>query len=178
MCSSSFKDKISWSRLFSFPKTLNAASRPERFLHLFFKIIQLIIICSWAIILLLNSTRFPWFLVPAKGPTITSITSPTSTELKVTWGNLTEDDANGIITNYSVCYQVTGSEKDSCTNSITVIGGSTTTATLMGLNEATTYDVAVKAATAVGFGVLGDTMVKKTLEDGKCRKSDAWSLSI
>ena len=40
----------------------------------------------------------------------------------------------------------------------------------MGLNEATMYDVAVKAANAVGFGVLGTKMAKKTLEDGKCRK--------
>ena len=64
------------------------------------------------------------------------------------------------------------SQNISCAKNVTVNNGNTTTATLMVLNEATMYDVAVKAATTAGFGVLGTKMVKKTLEDCKCRKSD------
>ena len=40
--------------------------------------------------------------------------------------------------------------------------------TLTALKKATMYDVAVKAATAVGFGDLGAEKNGKTLEDGKC----------
>ena len=83
---------------------------------------------------------------------------------------LSLNDSNGIITNYSVCYQLPSSQNVSCAKNVTVNNGNTTKATLMGLNEATMYDVAVKAANAVGFGVLGTKMAKKTLEDGKCRK--------
>ena len=36
---------------------------------------------------------------------------------------------------------------------------------LTGLNEATNYDVAVKAATEIGFGDLGVTVNASTLED-------------
>ena len=38
---------------------------------------------------------------------------------------------------------------------------------LTGLNEATNYDVAVKAATKIGFGDLGVTMNESTHEDSK-----------
>ena len=108
------------------------------------------------------------FLVPAKGPTIKNITSPTSTQLKVMWDELSDDNSNGIITQYRVCYHVTSSEEVFCAKNITVIGKSNTMVTLTALKKATMYDVAVKAATAVGFGDLGPEKNRKTLEDGKC----------
>ena len=42
-----------------------------------------------------------------------------------------------------------------------------TAVTLTGLNEASIYEVAVKAATTIGFGNLGLTMNGTTLEDSK-----------
>ena len=116
----------------------------------------------------LNIARCLCFLVPAKGPTIKNITSPTSTQLKVMWDELSDDNSNGIITQYRVCYHVTSSEEVFCAKNITVIGKSNTMVTLTALKKATMYDVAVKAATAVGFGDLGAEKNGKTLEDGKC----------
>ena len=58
-------------------------------------------------------------------------------------------------------------ENVSCDNSIIVIGEDATTANLTLLNEATMYDVAVKAATVEGFGPLGPKNDGTTDEDGK-----------
>ena len=107
------------------------------------------------------------FLAPEKGPTIKSITPLNSTALKVTWEKLSLNDSNGIVTNYTVCYQLASSEKVSCANNIIVTGEDATTANLIELNEATVYDVAVKAATVEGLGPLGPKMNGETLEAGK-----------
>ena len=50
------------------------------------------------------------------------------------------------------------------------VDGKTTTAALTGLNEATMYDVAVKASTAKGFGPLGPKENGTTLGDGEYSK--------
>ena len=91
----------------------------------------------------------------------------TSTSVVIAWNEISQDDANGVITNYSVCYKVSQnlSEVD-CTSSKTV-DASTTTFNLTGLNEATTYVVAVRAKTSKGFGKLGMAVNITTLEDSK-----------
>ena len=106
--------------------------------------------------------QFFCFLGPSKGPIITNIT-PSSNTLKVTWGKLTEDDSNGAITKYEVCYQL-GSSVSDCTNSKEVNGVDNTTTHLTGLEPATMYTVAVRAFTAVGSGPLGKRLSTTTLE--------------
>ena len=88
------------------------------------------------------------------------------------WDELSDDNSKGIISKYSVCYQVTSSKEVFCAKNITVIGKSNTTTTLTALKKATMYNVAVKAANAVGFGDHGLKKIGKTLEDGKCVMSD------
>ena len=89
--------------------------------------------------------------------------------MKVFWGELSNDDANGEIIKYEVCYKASEDLTDinRCNLSKTVDNGNTREAVLDKLNEATTYNVAVKAATSKGFGHLGAVNTSKTLEAGK-----------
>ena len=88
--------------------------------------------------------------------------------MKITWEKLSLDDANGEITEYEVCYKASDTSTDiDCTLKKSVDDGNTREVVLDGLNEATTYNVAVKAATSQGFGDLGTTMTRKTLEASK-----------
>ena len=90
------------------------------------------------------------------------------TSMKVRWGSLSVAEANGTIIKYDVCYKASETATDvDCSLKATVNDGTTTEVTLNGLNEATTYNVAVKAANANGFGDLGPIVTKKTLEASK-----------
>ena len=83
------------------------------------------------------------------------------------WKKLTSDESNGIIIYYTVCYKVHSTSEPYCYLQGTVFGGKNTMMILTGLNEATNYDVAVKASTKIGFGDLGVTVNESTLEDSK-----------
>ena len=88
--------------------------------------------------------------------------------MKITWERLSVDDANGVITKYEVCYKASDTSTDiDCTLKKSVDDGNTRQVVLGGLNEATTYNVAVQAATSQGFGDRGTTMTQKTLEASK-----------
>ena len=90
-----------------------------------------------------------------------------STALEVTWEKLEESDTNGNITGYRVCYATQQLSLVSCLEYQAVAGIKNTTFNLTGLNEATTYFVAVKAGTQVGFGPNGNNLTNTTLEDSK-----------
>ena len=94
-----------------------------------------------------------------------------STSMTVSWGGLSIDDANGLITKYAVCYKASEIPSDiDCSLQETVVnnnGNNGGEVDLKDLNEATNYNIAVKASTAVGFGVLGDVHTTKTSEDSK-----------
>ena len=102
-----------------------------------------------------------------KGATVTRVHSVSSTKLEVTWVELRKNETNGEITGYRVCYETEQSFVDSCAKYRDVVGVDNTTFNLTGLNEATSYFVAVKAGTAVGFGPIGNILNNRTLEDGK-----------
>ena len=88
--------------------------------------------------------------------------------MKVFWGNLSSDDADGVIIKYAVCYKASENKADiDCDMNKTVNKSDTREVLLDGLNEATTYIVAVKAANKVDFGILGAVDTNKTLEAGK-----------
>ena len=109
-----------------------------------------------------------YFSEPSRGPSITAITNVTATSMEINWEKLSLDDANGVITKYEVCYKASDTAADiDCTLKKSVSNGDTREVVLNGLNEATTYNVAVKAATSQGFGDLGITMTQKTLEASK-----------
>ena len=88
--------------------------------------------------------------------------------MKITWDKLSPDVSNGNITHYQVCYKASKNPGDvNCNLSQNVSGVDNTTTVLRGLNEATAYNIAVKARTIVGFGNLGSASNQTTLEDGK-----------
>ena len=74
---------------------------------------------------------------------------------------------NSNITYYLVCYKVQKSTVDICSDQKRVDGVNNRTTVLSNLNEFTTYDVAIKAATAHGEGPPGEKKSETTLEDGK-----------
>ena len=92
--------------------------------------------------------------------------------MTVSWGGLSVDNANGIITKYAVCYKASENALDiDCILNETVVNTNDNSGgevDLKGLNEATNYNIAVKASTAVGFGALGNGHTAKTSEDSKC----------
>ena len=88
--------------------------------------------------------------------------------MKVSWETLSNDDANGVITKYEVCYKASDVTTDiDCSLKKEINDGNTREVTLDRLNEATSYNVAVKAATAEGFGPLGAVSTEKTSEASK-----------
>ena len=102
---------------------------------------------------------------PSRGPSIDSITEVTDTSMKIIWEKLNNDDANGVITMYDVCYKASDTSTDiDCNLKKSVNNGDTREVVLDSLNEATTYNVAVKAKTSQGFGDLGTIITKKTPE--------------
>ena len=105
------------------------------------------------------------FLVPTSGPNITDINAISSTSISISWGNVSEDDANGIITLYFVCYQVESSQDDICSVKQRVDGVNYRSTVLSNLKPFTTYAVAVQAATSKGAGTPGKKASERTLED-------------
>ena len=80
------------------------------------------------------------------------------------WGKLNNDDANGVITMYEVCYKPSYTSTDIDCNLKKSVTNDTREVVLDSLNEATTYNVAVKAKTSQGFGDLGNIITYKTVE--------------
>ena len=84
------------------------------------------------------------------------------------WEKLSDDDANGVITMYEICYKASDNSTDiDCNVKKAVNDSDTREVVLDGLSEATTYNVAVKAKTSKGFGNLGTIKTNTTLEAGK-----------
>ena len=109
-----------------------------------------------------------YFTEPSRGPNIISITDVKSNSMKVSWEKLTNDDSNGVIIKYEVCYKASEDTEDiDCNLKKNVSIVNTLEVTLDGLSVATSYNVAVKASTQVDFGDLGNVVTKKTLEASK-----------
>ena len=79
---------------------------------------------------------------------------------------LSHDDANGEITQYRVCYKPVISSANLC-KSFKAVNKNIPSTTVFGLEKYTSYFVAVSAATAIGFGPPGTSVIARTLEDGK-----------
>ena len=85
----------------------------------------------------------------------------------VNWELLSPDDANGEITEYRVCYKQISFSGNLCESFTTVVGKNVRSQTLSGLKKYTSYEVAVQASTAIGFGPAGTSAVAQTFEDSK-----------
>ena len=81
-------------------------------------------------------------------------------------------DTNGDITHYFVCHKPQTSSNDICYVTRRVDGVDNRSTVLNGLNEFTTYSVAIQAATSDGNGTHGAIENVMTLEDSKyCQRN-------
>jgi hypothetical protein len=90
-----------------------------------------------------------------------------STSLNVEWNGLNNDDANGVITQYRVCYKKVSSSGNICNLPFRETMGNVRRITLSNLDKYMDYVVAVQAATKIGFGKIGANMTGRTKEDSK-----------
>ena len=80
---------------------------------------------------------------------------------------MNNDDKNGVITRYRVCYKKLSSSGDICNSQVGETMGNVRRITLSNLEKYTNYVVAVKAGTKIGFGRLGANRTGRTKEDSK-----------
>ena len=92
---------------------------------------------------------------PSAPPTSVSTSDVTSSSITVQWGAVDCIHHNGDIAGYSVQYGVEGNNS---TNTTTVSGGTTTKATLSGLQPATNYEIEVAAVSSAGTGVYSHSL--------------------
>ena len=104
-------------------------------------------------------------LGPASAPVNVAAVSISSTQVKVTWGDVPPTDQNGIIITYEVEYipleDFHGAIGKDTTNvsALSVI--------LMRLQEYVNYTISVRAYTSAGAGPYSDPVSILTYEDGK-----------
>ena len=121
---------------------------------------------QWAFYAILLGKMLFSFLVPESGPEITNINATSSTSINVTWAALHPNLTNGDIIHYIVCYKNQISQ-DICSFMEKVDMVNDRKTVLKNLNEFTTYQVAVKAATLKGSGPTGGIKNATTLQDSK-----------
>ena len=96
---------------------------------------------------------------------MTNIFALNSTALNVSWNKL----PNSNVTNYIVCYQLqNGGNNINCSTNVTV-GENASSVILTGLNEFTTYVVAVRVSTTDGDGLPGESASETTDQFSKYR---------
>ena len=83
------------------------------------------------------------------------------------WTELSVQEANAVVTKYGICYKESDTRGNICDKSRDDINKDQNTFTLIGLNEYTSYDVAVRAGTSDGFGPVGKFFTATTKQDGK-----------
>ena len=96
---------------------------------------------------------------PSAPPTSVNTSTVTSSIITVQWGPVDCILRNGDITGYSVQYGVHGSGN---IQSMNVLGGITTEATISGLNSATTYSIEVAAVNSAGTGDYSNSISATT----------------
>ena len=115
-------------------------------------------------------------LEPAKGPTINEITA-NATAFQITWTKLSEDDSNGVIVNYEVCYQLGSTVSDDCSQDMKFSVSDVSNTKITKLNPARTYTVAVRAYTNVGPGPIGTKKSETTDESRKYHRNSSFRIS-
>ena len=100
-----------------------------------------------------------FFTAPSGPPTNCSTLSVTKSSITLQWGPVECIHRNGEITGYIVQYGVYGSET---VRNMSVPGGDTNKATILGLKSATTYSIEVAAMNRNGTGVFNAPLIATT----------------
>ena len=97
---------------------------------------------------------------PASPPENVQTDVISSTEIRVSWTDVSEIDRNGIITMYEVMYEplMTFSATVNTTNLTIIVGG---------LEEFVEYNISVRAYTSVGPGPYSEEITNRTFEDSE-----------
>ena len=129
-----------------------------------------------------------YFSAPSAAPDDIQGHNKSSTSIQVQWRNVPASDQNGIIVSYTVTYKALP-DGSSLTK---VVSAPTMQATLVGLNEHTSYSITVAASTSKGVGTASEPAILVTTnQDSKYsralfiaiaksvnrRDKDAWSLA-
>lgn len=97
---------------------------------------------------------------PTSGPADVAAVTLSSTVIQVSWGNVSEDDRNGLLLGYRVVYYL--SSDPSRKLLISVNGSSSTSANVAGLRKFSLYSFCVLAYTGIGDGVPSQPPVQAT----------------
>ena len=105
---------------------------------------------------------------PAEAPQNVSAMALTSTEILVTWEEVPAIDENGVITIYEVEFvPLETFDGQIATKSVNISDPSQLNTNLTDLEEYVVYNISVRAYTSEGPGPYSDSVVERTLEDGK-----------
>ena len=96
-----------------------------------------------------------------------NINATSSKSIEVLWKKVPENETNGNITYYLVCYKVQTSADAICAKTRRINGSDNRNTVLDDLNEFTNYSVAIRAATSVGPGPPGGRKNETTFQDSK-----------
>ena len=101
---------------------------------------------------------------PASAPENVMLLVISSTEIRVSWTEVSEINLNGIITMYEVMYEplMTFGELTPATVNTTNL-----TIIVDGLEEYVNYSISVRAYTSVGPGPYSEEVTNRTFEDGE-----------
>lgn len=96
------------------------------------------------------------FSVPSVAPSGVSLIRLNSTTLRVSWQQLSLDDARGFITNYTVTYMASGGSRRQLT--MVTVSADESSAIIPGLPPSVRYGVSVRAWTSAGPGPMSDVV--------------------
>ena len=88
-----------------------------------------------------------------------------STQIRVSWGEVPSEDRNGVITHYEVHYTPLDMFEGGIANGSIITGN--ISVMLEELEENVTYSVRVRAHNSAGTGPFSDALILVTFEDGK-----------
>ena len=106
-----------------------------------------------------------YFLVPSAAPSDISVTNVLSTTIELMWGEVPENNRNGIITEYNIRFRQLTFETNHYNWVYMTVPASNLTTQLTGLLEYVTYYIQISASTSVGIGPFSDEVNTTTLED-------------
>ena len=116
--------------------------------------------------LLYTLHRFILIIAPSGIPENILVRVLTSTNIRVSWEEVSEVERHGVITEYEIMVEQLISFGERNSESI-IVDSRNLSIILMDLEEYMEYNISVRAYTSVGPGPYSVGIVRRTLEDGK-----------
>ena len=107
------------------------------------------------------------FTAPTASPSEVRLQNKSSTSIFVSWGEVPEEEKNGVILSYTVYYVVLEDNTPVGSPKSEVVPVPSRNVTLRNLNEDTEYQITVAASTSKGLGVKSERHTITTDQDSK-----------